>query len=92
MKNWGFVGFVVVLGLLVVKMASVRVAMVFIVIRGVMMIFTPEQHQKILYGEYYNGLDQPLKTVLQVKIARSWAREQERRQFEEECSYDEPPF
>jgi len=28
---------------------------------------TPEQHQKILYGPYFNGLDMPLKTVEQVR-------------------------
>jgi len=40
---------------------------------------TPEQHQKILYGDYFNGVDAPLKTTLQVKIERSWANEQARR-------------
>jgi hypothetical protein len=42
-------------------------------------VFTTEQKQKILYGEYFNGVDAPLKSSLQVKIARSWAREQARR-------------
>jgi hypothetical protein len=36
-------------------------------------ILTAEQSQRLLYGDYYNGLDQPLKTVLQVKINRAWA-------------------
>jgi hypothetical protein len=36
-------------------------------------ILTAEQSQRLLFGDYYNGLDQPLKTVLQVKINRAWA-------------------
>jgi hypothetical protein len=35
---------------------------------------TPEQHQAILYGDFYDGLDRPLKPVLTVKIAHAMAR------------------
>jgi hypothetical protein len=28
---------------------------------------TPDQHQSILYGPYFNGLDVPLKSIEQVK-------------------------
>jgi hypothetical protein len=43
-------------------------------------LFTEEQRQSILYGPFFNGLDAPLKPLLQVKIEQSWAREQARRQ------------
>lgn len=35
---------------------------------------TPEQHQAILYGPYFNGVDKPLKSTLEVKIDQAMAR------------------
>jgi hypothetical protein len=33
-------------------------------------LLTPEQHQAILFGPYFNGLDMPLKSVEQVKAEK----------------------
>jgi hypothetical protein len=34
---------------------------------SVLDLLTPEQHQRILFGPYFNGLDMPLKSIEQVR-------------------------
>jgi hypothetical protein len=36
---------------------------------SVLDLLTTEQHQRILFGPYFNGLDLPLKTVDQVRAS-----------------------